>query len=501
MDRLDRLLREYTQGVGEDRHACRVALRLLRRIRHGTKGNLELRYLLDDLVDELDASAVSPLHEELRRFANALREIDIPLKAKKRHSESDSVEDDSRQKRQRRDLEDAQLLYNYLIPLPLPQPGPKRKRVAALLDLPTTGQTIPSRDVDATLPALYTILEPLIPERGTLTAKKTKLAELCNQQDHTPAGEIEALYELVQFAAQLCAPSRDQEAKTAVGQVEACREYVATHLDGKLRDAERTKVLLAVHELLRSMQRDMQAFKLGLTAACNSDEELVAMIRQEAMKREKDALDTAGTHTVLEASKAWLLACLGEKATFTKQNLQKGLVEALFRPIPVSSDASADAANKLPPIFRLATQHLFILQNRLQAATILATLATIVSSSPAAEDWASRVHTLLLSEITPDAESADPLKLANVADEIERAVQPDAAHKDSLRANVHRMLNFHDPVYVLLNGRLKIAMTADGGQVEEIKGFGLSPLPSELAEIREVLKSILDWACESWNIV
>ena len=492
MDRLDQLLREYARSSGEDRHASRVAVRLLRKLRNGTKGNLELRYLLDDLVESLAGEEQTQLNTDLRKFADALRGIEIPLKSRsKRPKEEDADSDAARQKRQRRSMQDAQLLYNYLIPLPLPLADKRRPAVASLLEQPGTIE-VKSANTPS-LSSLFALLEPLSPERGTLAAKKAELGALCSQPDILISKSIDTLYELVLLTAQLCAPVRDEQAKALIAQVEACREYAAT----KQETAEEayTKAMSDTAALLRDMQRDIKLFKLGLTAACNTDEQLVAVIRTEAMKREKQAL-TADSASAYQASKDWVVQMLGSNATFDRQNLHRALVEILFKPVPVSMQEP----DGLPPIFNLAVQHLFLLQNRLQAVTILATLATIVPVTSAASDWSERLHTLLLSEIGAQESSDDTIKLANVADETVRAVQPDIAQEKELRASVERMVSLHDPVYKLLNSRLKAAFLADVKTVDPVKGFQVTPLPAELQEIHVVINSILDWACESWEV-
>lgn len=498
MERLNELLRAYGRSAEAEVRATRAAVRLLRRLENGTKGNLELRYLLEDLVERLASREQTQLVSDIRKFATVLQSIQIPLKPNKRRLEE--VEADARRKRRKRDLQDAQLLYNYLIPLPVPQQGQKRSTVASLLNQPPSPNRSDPSPEPASLPALYGIIQSLVPERGKFVDVKARLADGCRKPQASLAESIEILYDLVQLAAKLCAPARDAQARDLMAQVEACREHAARGTDEALLREKWEEAKRATARLLQSMQRDMQLFELGLTAACNSEEELLRTVKAEAMKREMEAVKTSDGQEALSEAAAWVRACLGDAAKLDRQNLRTALIEALFRPSPVTIGRDSAEQKVIPPIFALAMEHLFLLQNRLQAAVVLATLAILVPLTSSGGEWAERVHTLLLSEIDPVAGTTEILKLGNVADEIIRAVRPGAEQEIKLRASVERMVSLGDPVYKLLSSRLRTAFGTGGTAVEAVKGFQTIPLPAELKHIDLSIKAVLDWACESWQI-
>lgn len=489
MEGLVTLLEKYWRSDEADARASRIAVRLVRCLKIGTRGKLELRYLLEDLDDSLAVRTQTQLVSDIRAASGALSKSEIPLKAHKRRI--DELEANDRQKRQRRDLQDAQLLYDFLVPLPLPLNPQKRTTVASLLDQPAS--TVPfALPAEVTLTTLFALLEPMIPERGSFVAKKQKLSQLCQSPQESLGDSIEALHDLVQVAAQLCAPVRDAEAKAVVESVETCRELAARQMEPTSLESKLQGAMSAAAILLQNMQRDMKLFNLGLTVAANSDQELEGMVKQEAMKREKEAIAPAETMSV----ENWIKERLRRPEPFSREAVKAALIESLFHATPVTVDNSSAGDNRLPPIFSLAVRHLFLLQNRLQACIMLATLNTIVPVTASA-NWAERVHTVLTSQIVADGTSDSSLKLANVADEIVRAAKPDKEQEVKLRASVDRMINSEDPVYKLLSERLKASLIAESGLP---KGLHFGPLPQELEQIRAALSAVLDWAYESWCI-
>ena len=483
MDRLDGLLRQLLSTethISNNGHYRHVALRLLRRLSHGSRGSLELRYLLDDLL----ASSPQPmqggtLHDDIKQLAELLSSISIPLirnppKAK-RHLSADPEEKDVRgepPKRTKRALEDAQMLYNYLIPLPKPVssaagvPSPATPSIKSLLAKPgdSTDPSIPESDEIPTLPHLFARLKTLIPLRGRFITRARELERLCNVPLPTTDDTLATLTELGDTIAELCAPVRDAEARALKDNIAASRQYRSLG-DPLLQESIATSLRQA-SGLIEHMHRDMKQFSLGLTTVSHSEEELADSVRAEGMKRERaaieDLLDGEGG-SALSRTSDWQQSRTGD-AALSRTSVAAALFDALFSSEPVTmtaEDHSMPSSDVLPPILYLARRHLFLMQNWLQAIVVLATLSTLVAAQTVARDWSKRVWTLLAEELESGNQDS-PLRLASIADEVIRAdgqqLSEDRVAK--IRTNVERMVRLDDPVYMLLSRRLRDGLVA-----------------------------------------
>lgn len=177
-----------------------------------------------------------------------------------------------------------------------------------------------------------------------------------------------------------------------------------------------------------------------------------------------------------------------------------------------------ESLNVLPPQFLFSGPTLFRLQNTLQALTIAASLKSLVpdprttaNSSPplqphtddpaSSTNWtfAGRIWTLLESEIGENYTGLSETKIINLADEVvmahRRALPPgvtvlDARLEQRLRDTVDRILRADDPVFVLLQRRLLVALSTtllnipvvedasprmQSGRLQRHKGFPSPP--------------------------
>ena len=211
---------------------------------------------------------------------------------------------------------------------------------------------------------------------------------------------------------------------------------------------------------------------------------------------------------------------------------------------PSTSPSSSSPPNTLPPIFLVPAPRLFRLQNLIQALTIVAclsSLAALPSPSPSSEPtWTDRLHTILESEIDTSP-TEEGTKLEHIVQELLVAVRKarpvDEVEEGRLRAGVHRILRYEDPVYRLLSSRAKMAIKAallrslnvnttwvvsnlpvmrSGRQVGS--GLGAQRVPTSPAkrasfgslkgfekvvdkveEVEEELERVLDWCTFVWG--
>ncbi|GAA6009700.1 hypothetical protein JCM11491_001065 [Sporobolomyces phaffii] len=163
--------------------------------------------------------------------------------------------------------------------------------------------------------------------------------------------------------------------------------------------------------------------------------------------------------------------------------------------------------NVIPPIFYSTSPRLFQVQNKLQALTIIACLHTIVLTTSrslatvqptSSENLTSRLWTILESEIPAHPSPSDssssssppaiPTRLAHLSDEIISHLSDPAststlprtspfALEDSVQAEVRsavdRVLRYRDPVFALLQNRLRDGI--ERGVVETLTRRGDAP--------------------------
>jgi len=173
----------------------------------------------------------------------------------------------------------------------------------------------------------------------------------------------------------------------------------------------------------------------------------------------------------------WIAA--GERSVagqHTSPDLISRLLQALTSSVPVTCHPFDQSSNALPPQFFFSRSSLLYIQNYLQALVVSASLKSLLRlpiKSDMASDFIPRVWTLLKAEIDKedhpmrgahapqeDGPEEGQTKLRNLADEVIRAARslpnpPTDAGEVELRAAVERTLRLTDPVFLLLQGRLR----------------------------------------------
>ncbi|KAJ7703112.1 hypothetical protein B0H17DRAFT_922475 [Mycena rosella] len=235
--------------------------------------------------------------------------------------------------------------------------------------------------------------------------------------------------------------------------------------------------------LTESMKTDLSQFVLGTM----TDTELRDVVVQQAKKREKELVldiwgesNHDGRQRVHALWQTWVNE-LQEQTSEVRpgdrwilrlvQSL--GSTQAISCPIPglvSANDPVPDATvgNQLPPQFYFAARRLFYAQNYLQALVVAASLRSLTRLPPLTQsdsrghDFMERVWTLLKAEIDEVDSSATPTNVVNFADEVVRARRlvsaPDEHEEGQLRAAVDRTLQYGDPVFLLLQKRLLVAL-------------------------------------------
>lgn len=440
MDIFERQLKELTKTKSstDDKdaisdHCKHVAIKLLRKFKNGTRGSLEVRFLLEDLLHSLpnetptNGSSSDPYHD-LRNFAKLFTSksgIEIPLKAKpKRPASVDAGSLLNRHKRSRgsevddglaiqQEADNVQLLYDIFNDIQSYTLSGQRVSLRGIVGeaVSSGSATKPSVEPSAVSPegvsdsdllALRSSVELLLPPapRGQSLRDRLDSAFRHLQELHSgPAlgrrgSEIylNLLEETADILGRLCAPIRDEQIKGLKDRIATCREYLSSEgqgfkLDDSLRIAEAD-----LHKLVTDMQGDLRLFTMGITVATTDEAELRSLIRKESMNKEKKLIERLYDKP-LQQTKHWLDRIGGTEypAPLSRTAIARSLVEALFQTQPVMAQidsstsentySNASPPNVLPPIFHFAAKHLFLAQNRLQAMTILATLSTLVPAS------------------------------------------------------------------------------------------------------------------------
>lgn len=606
MDIFERQLKELTKAntgtISNDKgavsdHCKHVAVKLLRKLKNGTRGSLEVRYLLEDLLHNLPAESFSngsssDPYRDIRAFAKLFTSkdgVDIPLKAKpKRPASVDAASLVNHAKRSRangledaraiqQELENVQLLYDIFNDIQrYTTSGKKLSMTQILSEALSSGSVGRSSDPSANslsttnsdvskldLMALQLSIEALLPPapRGQALRDRLNAFRKLHDLNSRPAysrkdteAYLDCLEETVDILARLCAPIRDGQVKTLRDALATCRQYLSTDGTGTKYNKFIQTAEEELQSLVADMQRDLRLFNLGITVSTRDEAELQRVIRKESMVKERKII-TRLYLDPLQQTKDWVdqIKKGDHPVMLSRFAVAQCLVEALFRtqPVEVQADPSRSTSenqsssrisstpNVLPPIFHFAAKHLFLMQNRLQALTILATLSTLVPSSYArpstnniipstgkdddgevkSASWSERVWILLTSEIQDDQGNTTSseihqshVKIANLADEIVSVLR-NGMNSESIvideakiRSSVDRMLRLEDRVFALLHNRLKsafgqaIVKSSDGGVDIEVKGFNVAPLPTEINVTVKQMRGIVNWACECWGI-
>lgn len=581
-------------------HCKHVAIKLLRKFKNGTRGALELRDLLEDLLNSLpeetspsssSSTATTDPYRDIRAFAKLItsqNDMEVPLKAKpKRPASIDAaglVNDTKRLRANRavdsasirQELVDVHLLYDLFNDIKQYSPARQKLSITQLLSQALSSdssthqgmhvqkdKTEPSVSPTSRLDAqhLRQSLECLLPPAPRGQDLRDRIDALLRhaddvlQQRHNPEDVrvfLIFLEGVTDVLAQLCAPIRDGQIRAIRNSIATAREYLSLGANSpKLNDVI-TSTEEKLQILVQDMQNDLHLFKIGIMVASTDEDELRNTIRKESMDRERK-LVTKMYKNPLERTKQWIAhsrkQAVSTPLAISRTNVGQSLVEVLFLPQPVTvqPDSSSSLSeghingnmntqpNVLPPIFHLAAKHLFLIQNRLQALTILATLNTLVPPSYTKSNmngklegsnpqcWSERVWILLVSEIQDDEgnttsseSNGSHVKIANLTDEVIGILHEAGNHgstgnidEPKIRSSVDRMLRLEDRVFGLLHARLKsaimdgVAIDSEGGNTEfgvEVKSFRVPPLMREIAVTIRQMRGILDWACECWSI-
>ncbi|KAJ7800273.1 hypothetical protein B0H13DRAFT_2500205 [Mycena leptocephala] len=201
--------------------------------------------------------------------------------------------------------------------------------------------------------------------------------------------------------------------------------------------------------LAETMKADLNQFVLG------SMTQLRDVVVRQAKKREKelvlDIWGDSGKDGIQSLGSSRAVSCPIPDLTTNEE--------------PILDDA---VGNQLPPQFFFTAPRLLYAQNYLQALVVAASLRSLTRLPPLSQsdsrghDFMDRVWTLLKAEIDEEDSAASPTKIINFADEVVRARRlvsaPDEREEAQLRAAVDRTLQYGDPVFLLLQKRLLLAL-------------------------------------------
>lgn len=447
MDIFTRQLQELTKADHVDNkgqavtdHCKHVAVKLLRKFKNGTRGTLELRYLLEDLLNSLPnattsstSTAIIDPYADIRAFAKLItsssNDLDVPLKAKpKRPASIDAanlINDSKRSKLDgldgpaaiQQEVTNVQLLYDLFSDINQYSSSGQKLSISQLLSQGLASDSQASSlkdtvsfsshgnnfDIQQVRQSIESLLPPL-PRGQALRDRIDTLFRQVQQDDIRKISDPESirtvldfLEGLVDILAKLCAPIRDDQVKAIRNPVATCREYLSLEAEPTKLDKAVDSTKAQVLDFIDGMKRDLHLFKMGITVATTDEEELKKSIRKESMERERNIITVLYGESLLK-TKIWVESFKRPDVTIpaiSRSAIAYSLVEALFQPQPVTVQFGTSTPptcvrhdggdtvplNILPPIFHFAAKHLFVFQNRIQALTILATLSTLVPPS------------------------------------------------------------------------------------------------------------------------
>jgi hypothetical protein len=411
---------------------------------------------------------------------------------------------------------------------------------------------------------------PLIPAQGKLVGPRGELEAALHRDDDTSSFELHrqvpVLKRLVNILGQLCAPLRDPEIRQLVATLNRLLDEPEPNGVPELVSASRSIIKLS-----EEMKGDLSEFKRSasfatLQSSHDPDGLLTTTVRAEAIRHEREAVlaSWGGAKEVKEATRAWMAEKLSRPVPdITRETLGEAIVSTLFEdravalpnppPAPVGPETAATTeANVLPPVLYVDASAIFSIQNRIQAACVLACLHALARATSSA--WVERVASLLdaetdgsLPRTTMGQDSGT--RLDNIADELVRAAGDEAGEEEKtrLREGVRRIVRYEDPVFRLLKKRLGDALVGwlrrdEGDAVvppsanavpssmatgrlappssvsraktsspvpEEVvvklgpvKGFdGSGPVRAKVGDIGKRTKAVLDWSWEVWREV
>jgi hypothetical protein len=305
-----------------------------------------------------------------------------------------------------------------------------------------------------------------------------------------------------------------------------------------------TETIQSILKLAETMKDDVSQFVLGTMG----EVQLAAAVADQARTRERAlVLDLWEQSVIREDIAMWTAGLSQQYALVTVSHTHKwvlrvvqalGATEPVACPLPAKPlgpehDRLPRVPNSLPPLFFFSTPELLYVQNFLQAIVIAAALRTLLPASVSPpEDFMYRIWTLLLVSVNEE-DPEDEARLDNLADELIRAsLLTDAEATQQLRVAVVRTVRTSDPVFLLLQRRLLVALAerlahtpalldrkgtpaemrtgrrerppnivGEKGlksEVLEVKGFGDPLLTGAIQEVLVKLRMILMWAEGIW---
>ncbi|KAI0051200.1 hypothetical protein FA95DRAFT_351628 [Auriscalpium vulgare] len=323
---------------------------------------------------------------------------------------------------------------------------------------------------------LYVALQPLLP------ASHVVLVTLSAPLSPTSAPLLSALNQVRAILATLrerCAPARDASIDTIAARL----------ADGPPSPRLFVEAVREIIQLAETLRDDLSQFVVGTMG----EQQLRAAVRAQARTQEHAlVLDVWKAGVVEQMTVDWLSELTQPYAHVEVPAGRKWvvrLVQALgaptavacplpTKPLPIQNGSAPGSPpppvpNALPPPFFFSTPEAQYVQNFLQAIIITAALRALLPAQPplpsslpslpnkptnAYTTLTRRVWALLLSSVNDEPDAAST-KIANLADELVGAAPP-GTDTERLRGAVARTLQVTDPVFVLLQKRLLVAIAS-----------------------------------------
>lgn len=300
------------------------------------------------------------------------------------------------------------------------------------------------------------------------------------------------LKEILASLKQRCAPARDGEIDEPMVLLDEIPPPLMTMDSGALQTRNHsvarsvigvTQSILTIAEV---MKEDLSKFVLGTM----NEAQLKYVVQQQAKTRERELVlrlwSVPEGQGIREKWCAWVEQLEDSSLLDSSQQGDRWkhrLLQALQSSSPVSCNVLPGArpvpkpANVLPPQFLFAMPNLLSIQNYIQALIITAALRSLLripmypeldqSRVSTASRFVQRVWTLLAGEVEADEAISRPAdfgdtKTTHLADELvhtRRMLSELGADEEArLRAAVERILRPQDPVYLLLQRRVLVAL-------------------------------------------
>ena len=367
---------------------------------------------------------------------------------------------------------------------------------------------------------------------------------------------VSNLHDVLVALRQRCAPVRDVSIDEILHQID--------HRSPSASTGELAELIVSTTRSVLELSVDMRNDYSDAVLTTVSEQELTDMVATIAETQERSLVlqlwksketmreawlywmggfQPGGPTRHVQQNQLWILKLiesLGKPHAVASQlvgsSRLRGIVDDSGRSDPdAGGERDLESLNVLPPQFLFSGPTLFRLQNYLQALTIAASLKSLVPDprtttkfspplQPQTDDpafsagWTfiKRVWTLLESEIEENYTGLSKTKIINLADEVvmthRRALPPgvtvlDARLEQRLRDTVDRILRADDPVFVLLQKRLLVALSTtlldipvvedvsprmQSGRLRRHKGFPSPPLQGLQKEITITAKGFED---------